>query len=101
MRQERAELGVADIVVVTVGRNGAIGRTRTGEFFAVSALAVAVHQVQGAGSAFSTALIHALSQGAAAEQAAAFACRAGSLWCSRTPHGPLSTLADLQPHYPG
>jgi len=99
--RELTDLVVADLVVVTLGRNGAIGRTHTGEVFAVPALTVAVHQVQGAGSAFSTALIHALSQGAAAEQAAAIACRAGSLWCSRTPHGPLPTLCDLQPHQPG
>jgi sugar/nucleoside kinase (ribokinase family) len=96
--RELTELAVADLVLVTIGRNGAIGRTHTGEFFAVPALAVLVHQVQGAGSAFSAALIHALNQGAAAEQAASFACRAGSLWCSRTPHGPLPTLIDLQSH---
>ncbi|MGW4412668.1 carbohydrate kinase family protein [Nonomuraea sp. NPDC004702] len=98
---ELAELGVADLAVVTVGRNGAIGRTHASEAFAVPAPPVAVPQVQGAGSAFSAALIHALSQEVAAEQAAAFACRAGSLWCGRTPHGPLPTLADLQPHQLG
>jgi sugar/nucleoside kinase (ribokinase family) len=95
--RELTKLDVADLVVVTIGRNGALGRTHTGDVFAVPALAVAVHQVQGAGSAFSTALIHALSNEATAEQAAAFACRAGSLWCSRTPHGPLPTPADLEP----
>ncbi|WP_431921087.1 carbohydrate kinase family protein [Nonomuraea jabiensis] len=99
--RELTDLGIADLVMVTVGRNGAIGHAHTGDRFTVPALPVAVQQVQGAGSAFSAALIHALSQGIAARQAAAFACRAGSLWCSRSPHGRLPTLADLQAEHPG
>jgi sugar/nucleoside kinase (ribokinase family) len=98
--RELTDLGIADLVTVTIGRNGAIGHTHSGGRFAVPALPIAVQQVQGAGSAFSAALIHALSQGVAGQQAAAFACRAGSLWCGRSPHGPLPTLADLQQHQP-
>jgi len=82
-------LGLAEAVVVTVGRAGALCRTNAGETLTATARAVNVRQVQDAGAAFSAAFIHSRHDGADLEQALRFACAAGSLWCGRTHHGPL------------
>lgn len=94
--RELLALDAAELVLVTVGRNGAIGQSRDSSLFKVPALPVAVRQVQGAGSAFSAALIHGRGRVMTDREAAALACRAGSLWCGRSPHGRLPTLDDLQ-----
>jgi|GEM_PF-4029700 len=93
--RDLVDLQVADLVMVTAGRSGAVGYV-DGAAFTTPADPVEVHQVQGAGAAFSAALIHARCIGLSPQNAARFACRAGSLWCSRTPHGPLPTLLDLE-----
>jgi sugar/nucleoside kinase (ribokinase family) len=88
-------LGIADLAVVTAGRRGATGRTSRGGTVTVPAIPVDVRQVQGAGSAFSAALIHARLGGADLDQTLQFACAAGSLWCGRTQHGPLPNGEDI------
>jgi sugar/nucleoside kinase (ribokinase family) len=89
------ELCIADIAVVTTGRQGAIARPGDGQVIATPAVPVDVRQVQGAGSAFSAALIHARSRGQELPGCLRYACAAGSLWCSRTPDGPLPSAADI------
>jgi sugar/nucleoside kinase (ribokinase family) len=88
-------LDVADLVVVTAGRAGALASTRDSRQITAPAVPVDIHRVQGAGSAFSAALIHARLAGQDLDEALRFACRAGSHWCGRDPHGPLPTLDDL------
>jgi sugar/nucleoside kinase (ribokinase family) len=92
---ELSALGVADIVIVTAGRAGAFCRSSDGSTIATPAKAVRVQQVQGAGAAFSAALIHARQAGAEVAEALRFACAAGSLWCSRTHHGALPGADDI------
>ena len=86
-------LDVADLVIVTTGRRGALACEQGGETLSAPAKPVAVRQVQGAGAAFSAALIHTQSDphGSSSEQRLRFACAAGSLWCGRQPDGPLPT----------
>jgi sugar/nucleoside kinase (ribokinase family) len=45
--------------ILTAGGQGALARTRSGQTITAAALTVDVQQVQGAGAAFSAALIHA------------------------------------------
>jgi sugar/nucleoside kinase (ribokinase family) len=49
---------------VTLGRLGALARSRRGTTTSAAALNVRVRQVQGEGSVFSAALIHARGTGA-------------------------------------
>jgi len=80
---------LADLVIVTAGRAGAVCRSGHGAVTSIPAVPVRVRQVQGAGAAFSAALIHARLGGAEPAEALRFACAAGSLWCSRTHDGAL------------
>jgi sugar/nucleoside kinase (ribokinase family) len=80
-----SDLRVAETVVVTMGEHGAIARTQRGLDASAYALDVDVRQVQGAGSVFSAALIHATSTGSNLDDCLQFACAAGSLWCSQEP----------------
>jgi sugar/nucleoside kinase (ribokinase family) len=90
-----AALDIADIAVVTVGRQGALARTRSGQTITAAAVTVDVRQVQGAGAAFSAGLIHARGQGQSLPDCLRFACAAGSLWCSRAPDAPLPSADDI------
>lgn len=90
-----AALDIADVTVVTAGRQGALARTHSSQTVNAAAQAVDIQQVQGAGSAFSAALIHAHSQDQPLRRCLQFACAAGSLWCSRTPDGPLPSADDI------
>jgi sugar/nucleoside kinase (ribokinase family) len=92
---ELSALELADAVVVTAGRAGAMCRTSQGTIADTPAQAVRMRQVQGAGAAFSAALIHARHSGAGLDQALRFACTAGSLWCSRTPEGALPRADEI------
>jgi sugar/nucleoside kinase (ribokinase family) len=89
MLDSLCEARLAEMVVVTAGHEGALARTSDGQTVVAAATAVNVLQVRGAGATFSAALIHARHDGADPGQAVRFACAAGSLWCSRTQHGPL------------
>jgi sugar/nucleoside kinase (ribokinase family) len=92
------ELDVADTVIVTAGRLGAVARGRSGTRISAPANSVTVRQVQGAGAAFSAALIHADHsplKDRSAEEQLRFACTAGSLWCARTPDDPLPTREEV------
>jgi sugar/nucleoside kinase (ribokinase family) len=88
-------LGIADATVVTVGRRGALARTRTGTTLAVPAVTVDVRQVHGAGSVFSAALIYARRRYETLPACLRFACAAGSLWCSRPSDAPLPIARDI------
>ena len=88
-------LGIADATVVTVGRRGALARTRTGTTLAVPAVTVDVRQVHGAGSVFSAALIYAQRRYETLPACLRFACAAGSLWCSRPSDAPLPIARDI------
>lgn len=90
------DLEVAEFVVVTAGRAGAIARASASEVITATAPPVSVLQVVGAGAAFSAALIHARRDGADPGQAPQFACAAGSLWCGRTHEGPLPRLEEIR-----
>ena len=94
--EELAALGVAETVVVTGGRFGAIASDTDGLRLAAPAIAVEARQVQGAGSVFSAALLHSIEAGWTLSDALKFACGAGSLWCSRSAHGSLPGLADVE-----
>lgn len=78
-----SDLKVADLTVVTAGRLGAVGRTHDGRDVTATAPPVQLKQAQGAGAAFSAALIHGLRRGDDLDTTLRFACAAGSLWCSR------------------
>ena len=69
---------------MTLGRLGAIARSRRGTTTSTAALNVRVQQVQGAGSVFSAALIHTRETGADLGSCLRYACAAGSLWCGTT-----------------
>jgi sugar/nucleoside kinase (ribokinase family) len=90
-----AALEIADVTVVTAGRQGALARTRSGQTITAPAVNVSVQQVQGAGAAFSAALIHARGHDQPLPACLQFACAAGSLWCSRTPDAPLPSADDI------
>lgn len=94
--EELAALGVADTVVVTGGRFGAIARGADGHQLSAPAVSVEVRQVQGAGSVFSATLLHSVEAGWTLSQTLGFACAAGSLWCSRSAHGALPSLAEVE-----
>ncbi len=79
-----AALDAADLAIVTLGRLGALARSRRGTTTSAAALDVRVRQVQGAGSVFSAALIHARGTGAGLGSCLRYACAAGSLWCGIT-----------------
>jgi sugar/nucleoside kinase (ribokinase family) len=90
-----AAMNIADVTVVTAGRKGALARTHSGHTIPAPAVIADVRQVQGAGAAFSAALIHARSQGQSLPGCLRFACAAGSFWCSQTPDTPLPSAADI------
>lgn len=90
-----AGLDIADVTIVTAGRQGALARTRSGQTITAAALTVDVQQVQGAGAAFSAALIHARRHSQHLPDCLQFACAAASLWCSRTPDVPLPSADDI------
>lgn len=90
-----AALDLADVTVVTVGRHGALARTRSSQTITAAAVTIDVQQVQGAGAAFSAALIHARSHGQPLSDCLQFACAAGSLWCGRTQDGLLPSAEDI------
>jgi sugar/nucleoside kinase (ribokinase family) len=94
--EELAALGVADAVVVTGGRFGAVAVGADCRQLSAAAFEVKVRQVQGAGSVFSAALLHSIEAGWPLGEALRFACGAGSLWCSRSAHDPLPSLAQVQ-----
>ncbi|MFI9591194.1 carbohydrate kinase family protein [Nonomuraea sp. NPDC052265] len=89
------DLQIADVAVVTAGRRGATGRTSKGASVTTAAAAVEVRQVQGAGAAFSAALIHSRLSGEDLEGMLRLGCAAGSLWCSRTHDGPLPDAQEI------
>jgi sugar/nucleoside kinase (ribokinase family) len=96
---ELAVLDLAELAVVTLGRDGAIARTAGDTMItSVAAIPVAVRQVQGAGSVFSSALIDALTAGASLQYSLDAACTAGSLWCARTVSDAFPTRAETAAH---
>lgn len=88
-------LQLADLAVVTAGRRGAVASERGGDLVKTPAIAVPVRQVQGAGAAFSAALIHSRAQGADLTTSLGYACAAGSLWCTRSLDDPLPTDGEI------
>jgi len=88
-------LGIAELVIVTAGRQGALAQAGTGPMVTAPAVSVDVQQVQGAGAAFSAALIHSRDNGESLPEQLRFACAAGSLWCSHRPDDPLPTAAEI------
>lgn len=82
-------LQVADLTVVTAGRRGAVAASLATGVVVAPAIAVRVRQVQGAGAAFSAALIHSRARGDDLASSLAYACASGSLWCTRSLDEPL------------
>ena len=82
-------LDIADLAVVTAGRRGAVAAAHGQPALTAPAIPVELRQVQGAGAAFSAALIHSRSRGDPPPRSLAYACAAGSLWCGRSADGPL------------
>jgi sugar/nucleoside kinase (ribokinase family) len=82
-------LQFADLTVVTAGRRGAIAANVGASVVRVPAKQVAVRQVQGAGAAFSAALIHGRARGDDLTTSLGYACASGSLWCTRSLDEPL------------
>lgn len=78
-------LDVAETVVVTAGRHGAVARGRGGATVSAPALPVRVRQVQGAGAIFSAAFISSDGTDASLAGRLRYSCAAGSLWCSQPP----------------
>jgi sugar/nucleoside kinase (ribokinase family) len=76
-----SSLRIANMVVVTRGRHGAIAVDSHGHVEA-AALPVKAIRTQGAGSVFSAMVASRLLSGATAASALRFACAAGSLWCA-------------------
>jgi sugar/nucleoside kinase (ribokinase family) len=76
-----SSLRIADLVVVTRGRHGAVAADSHG-LMEATALPVRANRTQGAGSVFSAMLVSRLLSGATAASALRFACAAGSLWCA-------------------
>jgi sugar/nucleoside kinase (ribokinase family) len=85
------QLDLAELAVATAGRRGAVAAVRGGPTVTAPAIAVDLRQVQGAGAAFSAALIHSRDRGEPLPQCLEFACAAGSLWCGRSADDPLPT----------
>ncbi|GIF01135.1 carbohydrate kinase family protein [Paractinoplanes rishiriensis] len=79
----------AELTVVTAGRRGAVSASADAGVIYTPAKAVAVRQVQGAGAAFSAALIHSRTRGDDLVKSLDYACAGGSLWCTRSLDGPL------------
>lgn len=92
---ELTALDLADWVVVTAGRRGALGRGHGQDVLRAPAIDVGVRQVQGAGAAFSAALIHRRDAGAPLQDCLTFAAAAGSHWCGRSTEGPLPTADEI------
>jgi sugar/nucleoside kinase (ribokinase family) len=82
-------LQVADLTVVTAGRRGAVAASLATGVVEAPAITVTVRQVQGAGAAFSAALIHSRTRGDDLVSSLNYACAAGSLWCTRSLDEPL------------
>jgi sugar/nucleoside kinase (ribokinase family) len=89
---------VADLVVVTCGRSGAIAMTAEGTRIIVPAPRVTAVQTQGAGAVFSAALIHGMLQGQVAGDALSYACGLASRWCGYPAASPLAdTITGCEP----
>jgi sugar/nucleoside kinase (ribokinase family) len=88
-----SSLRIADMVVVTRGRHGAVAADGHGRVEA-TALPVKAVRTQGAGSVFSAMLASRLLSGATAASALRFACAAGSLWCAT--EGDPPSLEDVR-----
>jgi sugar/nucleoside kinase (ribokinase family) len=88
-----SSLRIADLVVVTRGRHGAVAADGHGCVEA-TALPVKATRTQGAGSVFSAMLASRLLSGATAASALRFACAAGSLWCAT--EGDPPSLEDVR-----
>ncbi|GLY99805.1 carbohydrate kinase family protein [Actinoplanes sp. NBRC 103695] len=89
------ELQLADLTVVTAGRRGAVAADGSDRIVETPASSVDVRQVQGAGAAFSAALIHSRTRGDYLERSLIYACAAGSLWCTRCLDDPLPRDAEI------
>ncbi|MGH3903768.1 MAG: carbohydrate kinase family protein [Pseudonocardiaceae bacterium] len=79
---------IADSVVITLGRHGAIARTGLA-IYRVSAPTIIVRHTHGAGAAFSGGLAQAYLSGATVHEAVDAACQAGSAHCAAASHVPL------------
>lgn len=88
-------LQVADLTVVTVGRRGAVAAGLATGVVVAAATTVAVRQVQGAGAAFSAALIHSRTRGDDLVRSLGYACASGSLWCTRSLDEPLPSNDEI------
>jgi sugar/nucleoside kinase (ribokinase family) len=88
-------LHLADLTIVTAGRRGAVAAGTGTAVIQAPAIAVAVRQVQGAGAAFSAALIHSRTRGDDLVSSLTYACASGSLWCTRSLDDPLPTDAEI------
>jgi sugar/nucleoside kinase (ribokinase family) len=86
---------VAELVVVTAGRHGARAADKQGQRWTVPAITVDAEQPQGAGAAFSAALIHTIQSNMDIEQRLKLACATGSLWCTRSTATALPTLSEI------
>lgn len=93
LAERLSSLGIADLVVVTRGRHGAVAADDHGRTDA-TALPVKVRRTQGAGSVFSAVLASRLLSGVTAASALRFACAAGSLWCAT--EGDPPSLEDVR-----
>ncbi|MGH4014148.1 MAG: PfkB family carbohydrate kinase [Pseudonocardiaceae bacterium] len=78
---------IADTVVITLGRHGAMARTAV-KIYRASTPKIMVHHTHGAGAAFSGGLAQAYLSGATVPEAVDAACRVGSAHCAATSHVP-------------
>lgn len=86
---------IADAVVITYGRHGALARTATATYRGTAPM-ITVRHTHGAGAAFSGGLAQAHLSGATVREAVGAACRAGSAHCASTTHEPRPrTMNDL------
>ena len=100
--------GAGAAVVVTLGRDGAVGFTPAGEGWTVGALAIEATDTTAAGDAFVGALAAALDRGAGLSAALHRAAVAGGLACTRAGAQPSlptaaevdARLGDLEPARP-
>lgn len=76
---------VADNVVITLGRHGALARTAT-KTYRTAAPTITARHTHGAGAAFSAGLAQAHLSGAITPNALVAACRMGSAHCMSTSH---------------
>jgi sugar/nucleoside kinase (ribokinase family) len=88
-------LHLADLTVVTAGRRGAVAASLSTGVVEVPAITVTVRQVQGAGAAFSAALIHSRTRGDDLVSSLGYACASGSLWCTRSLDEPLPREGEI------